>query len=63
MVRRTSIFGAIAAATLLVLATAHAALSDDLGTQTSAAPVMAAAPTAGCGKTPTLRSGTQSITT
>ncbi|MEW9534584.1 lectin [Microbispora sp. NPDC049125] len=59
--RRRSLFGAVAAAALLVLATGQAALSDSLGSTTSSAGASALAATAGCGKTPTLRSGSQTI--
>ncbi|WP_084196098.1 RICIN domain-containing protein, partial [Streptosporangium amethystogenes] len=62
--KRRSFFGAIAVAALLALSTAHAALSSSLGgaaAATSAAGARALAPTAGCGKTPTLGSGTHSI--
>jgi poly(3-hydroxybutyrate) depolymerase len=61
MSRHRTFFAAIAVAALLVLATGHAAMSSDAGT--GAAPTGALATTAGCGKTPTLRSGTQSIQT
>ncbi|MEU4539217.1 lectin [Streptosporangium sp. NPDC023825] len=63
MSKNRSLFGAIAVAALLVLSTGHAALSDSLGGTTSSTGAGALAPTAGCGKTPTLRSGSQSITT
>ncbi|WP_229691759.1 hypothetical protein, partial [Sphaerisporangium melleum] len=62
MLRNKSFFGAVAAAALLVLATGHAALSEVRGTTTRAAEASVAAATAGCGKTPTLRSGTIQIT-
>ncbi|WP_344946794.1 lectin [Sphaerisporangium flaviroseum] len=61
MLRRKSFLGAIAVAALLVMATGHAALSSSLGRSTPAANAGALAATAGCGKTPTLRSGSQSI--
>ncbi|RCG30263.1 poly(3-hydroxybutyrate) depolymerase [Sphaerisporangium album] len=60
MVRHRSVFGAIAAAVLLVVTMGHAALSDSLGATTSAR-TAALAPTAGCGKAPGLSSGTQTI--
>jgi poly(3-hydroxybutyrate) depolymerase len=47
-----SMFGAVAAAALLVLTVGSTALGSDLGTT---------AATAGCGKAPTLRSGTHTI--
>ncbi|MEV0382748.1 cellulose binding domain-containing protein [Nonomuraea sp. NPDC050643] len=50
---------AVVAAALLVLVTGRAAMSSDAGT--AAAPAGAVATTAGCGKTPTLRSGSQSM--
>ncbi|MEV1177634.1 RICIN domain-containing protein, partial [Nonomuraea sp. NPDC049784] len=57
-----SLFTAIASTALLVvLATVHTALGDSA--IPSLAKQSALAATAGCGKTPTLRSGTQSITT
>ncbi|WP_259403396.1 MULTISPECIES: lectin [unclassified Microbispora] len=58
--RYKSIFTAVTAAALLTLGTAGVALGGTASTTHSA---VAAAATAGCGKTPTLRSGTQSITT
>jgi poly(3-hydroxybutyrate) depolymerase len=61
MSRHSTFLAAIAVAALLVLATGHAALSSDAGT--AATPVGALETTAGCGKTPTLRSGTQSMQT
>ncbi|OPG09246.1 lectin [Microbispora sp. GKU 823] len=61
MSRHRSLFTAVATAALLVLATAQTALGDSA--TTSLARKSALAATAGCGKTPTLRSGTQSITT
>ncbi|WP_406315996.1 lectin [Streptosporangium sp. NBC_01639] len=61
MSKRRSLFGAIAVAALLVLSTGHAALSNSLGKTTSSTGAGALAPTAGCGKTPTLGSGTHSI--
>jgi poly(3-hydroxybutyrate) depolymerase len=56
-----SIFGAIAVAALLVLSTGPAALSNSTGETTSSTGAGTLAPTAGCGKTPTLGSGTHSI--
>ncbi len=61
--RQRSIFASVAAAALLVLATGRMALSDSLGATTPSSAVAVAAATAGCGKTPTLRSGSQTITT
>ncbi|GGO14245.1 hypothetical protein GCM10010116_28710 [Microbispora rosea subsp. aerata] len=61
--RQKSIFAAVAAAALLVLATAQTALSDSLGASRSSSANAVAAATSGCGKTPTLRSGSQTITT
>ncbi|MER5642957.1 lectin [Streptosporangium sp. NPDC002524] len=61
MPKRGSFFGAIAVAALLVLATGHAALGDGAGGSTSSAGAGALAPTAGCGRTPTLASGTHTI--
>ncbi|MEU3164903.1 cellulose binding domain-containing protein [Streptosporangium sp. NPDC006930] len=61
MISRTqSIFAAAGIAVLLVLVQVHAALSHSAGT-TSSGGLAAMAPTAGCGKAPTLRSGTYSI--
>ncbi|MEV7801361.1 cellulose binding domain-containing protein [Microbispora sp. NPDC088329] len=61
--RQRSIFATVAAAALLVLGTGRMALSDSLGATTSSSTSAVAAATAGCGKTPTLRSGSQTITT
>ncbi|WP_433438239.1 lectin [Nonomuraea sp. CA-141351] len=62
MSRLRSLFTAIASmALLVVLATVHTALGDSATTPLAEQSALAA--TAGCGKTPTLRSGTQSITT
>ncbi|MEQ4723506.1 lectin [Nonomuraea sp. B19D2] len=62
MSRLRYLLTAVASAVLLVvLATVHTALGDSA--PTSLAQQSALAPTAGCGKTPTLRSGPQSITT
>ncbi|MFC6081660.1 lectin [Sphaerisporangium aureirubrum] len=60
MSRHRSLLTALATTALLVLATAHTALG-----QSATRPMgkeSALAPTAGCGKAPTLRSGSQSIT-
>ncbi|MEV4461770.1 RICIN domain-containing protein, partial [Microbispora sp. NPDC049633] len=56
-----SLFTVIATTALLFLSTAQAALGDSATESVTAKSALAA--TAGCGKTPTLRSGTQSITT
>ncbi|WP_182909865.1 lectin [Microbispora sp. H13382] len=56
-----SLFTVIATTALLLLSTAQAALGDSAVKSATAKSALAA--TAGCGKTPTLRSGTQSITT
>ncbi|WP_329430036.1 lectin [Streptosporangium sp. NBC_01495] len=61
MSKHRSLLGAIAVAVLLVLSTAHAALSNSFGGTTSSTGAGALAPTAGCGRTPTLGSGTHSI--
>ncbi|MFB9682324.1 lectin [Streptosporangium vulgare] len=64
MSKRRSLLGAIAAAALLVLSTGHAALSNSVGgtaAAASSAGARALAPTAGCGKAPTLASGTHTI--
>jgi poly(3-hydroxybutyrate) depolymerase len=61
MSKHRSVFGAIAVAVLLVVSVGHAALSNSLGGTTSSTGAGALAPTAGCGKTPTLGSGTHSI--
>jgi hypothetical protein len=58
MLRRKSIFAAVTVAALLVVATGGTALSSSDTTSRAAS---AAAATPGCGKTPTLRSGAQSI--
>ncbi|MEO3862626.1 lectin [Acrocarpospora sp. B8E8] len=57
MSKQRSVFGTIAATAVLVLAMGHAAL----GSSQSTASSTVAAATAGCGKTPTLRSGTYTI--
>ncbi|KAB8194160.1 cellulose-binding protein [Nonomuraea phyllanthi] len=61
MSKQSRLIGAVAAAVILVLAMGRAALSSDAGGAATSAGALAA--TAGCGKTPTLRSGTQSIQT
>ncbi|HUS14359.1 MAG TPA: ricin-type beta-trefoil lectin domain protein, partial [Chloroflexia bacterium] len=61
MSRHKSFFTAIATAALLVLAPAQTALGDSA--TTSLTEKSALGTTAGCGKTPTLKSGAQSITT
>ncbi len=62
MSRHRSLFTAVATAALLILSTTQTALGDTAtSATTSLTEVMAAS--SGCGKTPTLRSGTQSITT
>ena len=61
MSKHRSVFGAIAVAALLVLSTGHAALSNSSGGTTSSTAAGALAATAGCGKAPTLTSGTHTI--
>ncbi|GAA1262162.1 RICIN domain-containing protein [Sphaerisporangium rubeum] len=61
MSRHRPLLTALATTALLVLAMAPSALGSS--TARPAAKSAALAPTAGCGKAPTLRSGTQSITT
>jgi poly(3-hydroxybutyrate) depolymerase len=61
MTRHRLTFGSAAAAVALVLTVAATALAGGLGGIASAADVAAAAPTAGCGKAPTLTSGPHSI--
>ncbi|MEU9836764.1 ricin-type beta-trefoil lectin domain protein, partial [Streptosporangium sp. NPDC048047] len=61
MSRKRPLFAAAATAALLVLGLVQAVLGGSASA--SSAQRSALAPTAGCGKTPTLRSGTQSITT
>ncbi|WP_083502420.1 ricin-type beta-trefoil lectin domain protein [Sphaerimonospora mesophila] len=61
MSRHRSLFTVIATTALLLLTSAQTALGDSTTTSRTEASALAA--TAGCGKTPTLRSGTQSITT
>ncbi|MCZ7422551.1 cellulose binding domain-containing protein [Verrucosispora sp. WMMA2121] len=60
MSRRRSIFGPVALAALMVLAAAGTALSANPGSVPAAQSGILAA-TAGCGKAPTLRSGTHTI--
>ncbi|WFE43205.1 cellulose binding domain-containing protein [Verrucosispora sp. WMMD1129] len=60
MSRRKSIFGPVALAALMVLAAAGTTLSANPGSVPAAQSGILAA-TAGCGKTPTLRSGTHTI--
>ncbi|MFD1119770.1 hypothetical protein, partial [Sphaerisporangium aureirubrum] len=63
MLKHRSVFAAVALAAAVVLVTGHAAMSSgssSAGTSGSAAML---AGTAGCGKTPTLTSGTRNITT
>ncbi|NGM13274.1 cellulose-binding protein [Verrucosispora sp. CWR15] len=60
MSRRKSIFGPVALAALMVLAAAGTALSANPGSVPAAQSGILAA-TAGCGKAPTLRSGTHTI--
>ncbi|MDI6103356.1 cellulose binding domain-containing protein [Actinoplanes sp. NEAU-A12] len=54
-------FGPIVVATLVALSAAGMAVSAGMSGTASAADVAAAAPTSGCGKTPTLRSGTHTM--
>ncbi|MDH2430757.1 cellulose binding domain-containing protein [Sphaerisporangium sp. TRM90804] len=60
MLRHKSLVGVAAVAVLLVLGTAHTALSSG-GAGVSLAGASAAAPTAGCGRAPALSNGTHSI--
>jgi poly(3-hydroxybutyrate) depolymerase len=60
MSRRKSIFGPVALAALMVLAAAGTTLSANVGSVPAAQSGILAA-TAGCGKAPTLRSGTHTI--
>ncbi|MGW5662503.1 RICIN domain-containing protein [Streptomyces sp. NPDC003758] len=59
--KRTSLLTSIAAAVLLVLATAGTSFSSGLGVPASATTTGAVRATAGCGKAPTLTSGTHTI--
>jgi poly(3-hydroxybutyrate) depolymerase len=59
--RRRSLLMPVLAALAIVLAAAGTALSNTLGSGASPATVTAAASTAGCGKAPTLSSGTHTI--
>ncbi|MEU5904545.1 cellulose binding domain-containing protein [Micromonospora sp. NPDC047467] len=61
MVKRTQLFSSIAAAAVLLAATTGAALSGALGATAEAATNGTLAATAGCGKAPTLTSGTRTI--
>ncbi|MFB9252166.1 ricin-type beta-trefoil lectin domain protein [Sphaerisporangium melleum] len=63
MLKHRTIFGAVALAAAVVLTTGHAAMSSGSSTQASAGTAAALAGTAGCGKNPTLTSGTRNITT
>ncbi|HUR07566.1 MAG TPA: cellulose binding domain-containing protein [Nonomuraea sp.] len=60
MLRAESLFAAVTVAALLVMATGGTALSSS---ETTSRAMSAAAATGGCGKTPTLASGTHSIQT
>jgi poly(3-hydroxybutyrate) depolymerase len=60
MLKHRSILGIVALAAAVVLATGHAAMSSGSGTGASAS-AAALAGTAGCGKNPTLSSGTHTI--
>ncbi|KIR66253.1 MULTISPECIES: cellulose binding domain-containing protein [Micromonospora] len=62
MTKHRSWLAPVAGAALLALALVGSTLSGGLGATASAAEIGAAAATAGCGKAPTLRSGTQTIT-
>jgi poly(3-hydroxybutyrate) depolymerase len=61
MPRQGSILGAAAATALLVLTAAGTTLTGGLSRTASAADAAVAAPTAGCGRAPTLQSGTHTI--
>ncbi|MET7880022.1 cellulose binding domain-containing protein [Micromonospora profundi] len=61
MVKRTQLLSTIAAAAVLLAATTGAALSGALGATAEAATNGTLAATAGCGKAPTLTSGTRTI--
>ncbi|MEH1031398.1 cellulose binding domain-containing protein [Micromonospora profundi] len=61
MVKRTQLLSTIAAAAVLLAASTGAALSGALGTTAEAATNGTLAATAGCGKAPTLTSGTRTI--
>ncbi|GAA1266036.1 RICIN domain-containing protein [Sphaerisporangium rubeum] len=66
MLKHRSVLGAVALAAVAVLATSQAALSSGSAATTGtakAASAAALAGTAGCGKNPTLTSGTRNITT
>ncbi|GLH99634.1 cellulose binding domain-containing protein [Phytohabitans aurantiacus] len=61
MSRRRAVFGLTAVVALLAAAVVSTTLPGGLGGTASAADVGVAAATAGCGKAPTLRNGTQTI--
>jgi poly(3-hydroxybutyrate) depolymerase len=61
MSRHRPLFGAVAAASLLALVAAGVTVSGALNGAASAADVSVAAATAGCGKAPTLQTGTHTI--
>ncbi|AXO37239.1 cellulose binding domain-containing protein [Micromonospora sp. B006] len=61
MAKRTSLLSSIAAAAVLLAAAAGGALSADLGETAQASTNGTLAATAGCGKAPTLSSGTRTI--
>jgi len=61
MVKRTQLLSTIAAAAVLLAASTGAALSGSLGATAEAATNGTLAATAGCGKAPTLTSGTRTI--
>ncbi|MFI7024679.1 cellulose binding domain-containing protein [Micromonospora sp. NPDC049900] len=61
MSRRRSFFGPVLLAALLLVAAAGTAVTGSLGRTAAAAEVGTLAATAGCGKSPTLRSGTHTI--
>jgi poly(3-hydroxybutyrate) depolymerase len=61
MSRRRSMFGPVTVAALMVLATGAITLSNAFAATTSPADVNPLAATAGCGKAPTLTSGTRSV--
>ncbi|MGC4897440.1 cellulose binding domain-containing protein [Micromonospora sp. DT31] len=61
MVKRTPLFSSIAAAAVLLAATTGAALTGGFGATAEAATNGTLAATAGCGKAPTLTSGTRTI--
>ena len=61
MAKRTSLLSSVAAAAVLLAAAAGGALSADLGEAAQASTNGTLAATAGCGKAPTLSSGTRTI--